>query len=93
MAARKKKPAPYTSDSLAATRRMIAPGPLHEEQAIIHDLLFRYRNLQSVLRHYDRSTGATIAAEAEKLHKEAWRRIEQLPEGALRSNLSRRMYE
>jgi hypothetical protein len=89
----KKKQAPYTSTTLAVSRRMIAPGPLHEEQAIIHDLMTRYRHLQSTLPHYDRKTGAPIAAEAERLRQEAWRRIEQLPEGDLRKNLSRAMYE
>ena len=93
MTSRKKKPAPYTSESLEVSRRMIAPGPLHEEHAIIYDLMTRFRQLQSTLRHYDRSTGKPIAAEAEKLRKEAWKRIEALPEGDLRTNLSRRMYE
>jgi hypothetical protein len=88
-----KKPVPYTSESLAVSRRMIVPGPFHEEHAIIYDLMTRFRHLQSTLRYYDRGTGAPIAAEATRLHKEAWRRIEQLPEGELRSNLSRRMYE
>lgn len=89
----KKKSAPYTSDSLAVSRRMIAPGPLHEEQAIIYDLMTRFRHLESTLPYYDRKTGAPIAAEAEKLRQEARRRIEALPEGDLRTNLSRRMYE
>ncbi len=94
MAARKKKkPEPYISSTLGVSRRMIAPGPFHEEQAIIHDLLFRYRNLQSTLRYYDRTTGKPLADEADKLHAEAWRRIEQLPEGDLRRNLARKMYE
>lgn len=93
MATRKRKQAPYASESLAVSRRMIAPGPLHEEHAIIYDLMTRYRHLQSSLRYYDRKTGAPIAAEAAKLHQETWRRIEQLPEGELRANLSRRMYE
>ena len=88
-----KKPAPYTSNSLAVSRRMIAPGPLHEEHAIIYDLMTRYRHLQSTLRLYDRTTGAPIAEEAARLHAEAWRRIEQLPEGDLRTNLSREMYK
>ena len=91
MAARKKR-APYTSESLAVSRRMIAPGPLHEEHAIIYDLMTRYRHLQSTLPYYDRKTGAPIAAEAEKLRQEAWRRIERLPEGELRTSLSREMY-
>lgn len=93
MAARKKKQTPYTSESLAVSRRMVAPGPLHEERAIIRDLISRYRRLQSTLALYDRRTGAPIAAEAERLHQEAWRRIEQLPEGDLRTNLSREMYK
>ena len=86
MAARRKKQAPYMS------RRMIAPGPLHEEHAVIYDILNRYRHLQSTLRYYDRTTGKPIAAEADKLRQEAWLRIEQLPEGELRANLSREMY-
>jgi hypothetical protein len=93
MPARKKKQVPYTSESLAVSRRMIAPGPLHEEHAIIYDLMTRKRHLDSTLRYYDRGTGAPIAAEAARLHKEAWRRIEQLPEGDLRTNLSREMYK
>jgi hypothetical protein len=91
--ARKKKQPPYASESLAVSRRMVAPGPLHEERAIIHDLMTRYRHLQSTLPYYDRTTGKPIADEAEKLRKEAWRRIEALPEGDLRSNLTRRMRE
>lgn len=88
-----KKTAPYTSESLAVSRRMIAPGPLHEEHAIIYDLMTRYRHLQSSLAYYDRTTGAPIAAKAKRLHQEAWKRIEQLPEGELRTNLSREMYK
>ena len=90
---RKKKPSPYTSDTLAVSRRMIAPGPLHEEQAVIYDLMTRYRHLQDTLAFYDRGTGKAIADEAEKLRQEAWRRIEALPEGTLRTNYTRRMYE
>lgn len=92
MPTRKKKQKPYTSETLAVSRRMIAAGPLHEEQATIYDLMWRYRNLQSTLPYYDRKTGAPIAAEAEKLRQEAWRRIEKLPEGELRTNLTRQMY-
>ncbi len=88
---RSKQLPPYTSETLAVSRRMIAPGPLHEERAIIHDLIARFRHLQSTLRLYDRSTGKPIAAEAEKLHQEAWRRIEALPEGELRANLTRQL--
>ncbi len=93
MAIRKKKQAPYASESFAVSKRMVAPGPLHEEHAIIYDLMTRYQHLQSTLRYYDRKTGAPIAAEAEHLRKETWRRIEQLPEGELRTNLSREMYK
>lgn len=74
MPARKKKPSPYTSESLAVSRR----GPLHEERAIIYDLMSHYRHLQSTLAYYDRSTGKPIADEAEKLRQETWRRIEAL---------------
>jgi hypothetical protein len=90
---KKRKPAPYTSSSLAVSRRMIAPGPLSEEHAIIHDLLWRWRNLQSTLPLYDRATGRPIAEEAERLRQQAWDRIEQLPAGDLRSNLTREMYK
>lgn len=90
---KKRSPKPYTSESLAVSRRMIAPGPLHEEHAIIYDLMTRYRHLQSTLAYYDRGTGKPIAAEAEKLRQETWDRIEQLPEGELRKNLTREMYE
>ena len=96
MAARKKTPkkaAPYTSESLAVSRRMIAPGPLFEERAIIHDLLWRYRHLQSTLRYVDRTEGKAIAEEAAKLRDEAWRRIQELPEGDLRTNLTREMHK
>jgi hypothetical protein len=88
-----KKQAAYASESLAVSRRMIAPGPLHEEQAVIFDLMTRYRHLNSSLAYYDRTTGKPIAAEAEKLRQEAWRRIEALPEGTLRTNLAREMYK
>lgn len=94
MAARRKpskKPAPYTSESLAVTRRLIAEGPFREERAIIHDLLWRYGHLQSTLRYVDRAEGEPIAKEAEKLRQEAWRRIEELPEGDLRTNLTREL--
>lgn len=93
MPARKKKLSPYTSESLAVSRRMIAPGPLHEEHAVIYDLMTRYRHLQSTLRYYDRATGKPIADEAEKLRQETWRRIEALPDGDLRTNLTREMYK
>jgi hypothetical protein len=75
------------------TRRSIAPHPLREEHAIIEDLMKRWRHLQSTLAYYDHATGEPIAAEAEKLRQEAWRRIELLPEGPLRTNLTREMYE
>lgn len=91
--ASKKKPAPYTSSSLAVSRRMIAPGPLREERAILHDLMWRWRSLQSALPLYDRATGRPIAEEAERLRQQAWDRIEQLPAGDLRSNLTREMYK
>jgi hypothetical protein len=91
--ASKKKLPPYTSDSLAVSRRMIAPGPLHEEHAIIHDLMTRWRHLQSTLRYYDRTTGKPMAEEAERLRQQTWDRIEQLPAGELRTNLEREMYK
>jgi hypothetical protein len=94
-AARKKpqkKPAPYTSESIAVSRRMVAPGPLYEERAIIHDLMWRYGHLQGTLAYYDRAAGKPIAEEAEKLRQEIWRRIEQLPEGDLRAHLTQEMY-
>ena len=88
----RKKAAPYTSESLAVSRRMVAAGPLHEERAIIHDLIWRYGHLQGTLRYVDRSEGKTIAEEAEKLRQEAWRRIQELPEGDLRTNLTRELH-
>ena len=88
-----KKLPPYTSSTLAVSRRMIAPGPLHEEHAVIYDLMNRWHHLSSTLALYDRKTGEPIAAEAEKLRKAAWERIERLPEGTLRTNLTRQMYE
>jgi len=93
MAAKKtNKPAPYTSPSLAVSRRMIATHPLHEEHAIIYDIMTRKRHLDMTLKYHDRGTGKYIADEAAKLHAEAWKRIEQLPEGELRTNLEREMY-
>lgn len=89
----KKKLPAYTSGSLEVSRRMIAPGPLREEHAIIHDLMWRWRNLQSTLPYYDRTIGKPIAEEAEHLRQQAWERIEQLPEGDLRANLTREMYK
>ena len=86
-----KKAAPYTSESLAVSRRMVASGPLHEERAILHDLLWRYGHLQSTLRYVDRTEGKSIAEEAAKLRDEAWRRIQELPEGDLRTNLTREL--
>lgn len=87
----KKSAAPYTSESLAVSRRMVALGPLYEERAIIHDLIWRYGHLQGTLRYLDRSEGKPVAEEAEKLRQEAWRRIEELPEGDLRTNLTREL--
>ena len=91
--AAKKKLPPYASSSLAVSRRMLAPGPLHEERAIVYDLMTRYRHLQSTLRLYDRTTGKPIAEEAARLHRQAWDRIEQLPAGDLRANLERELYK
>ena len=95
MTARKasKKLPSYTSGTLAVSRRMVAPGPLHEEQAIIHDLMTRWRHLQSTLRYYDRTTGKPIAEEAERLRQQTWDHIEALPVGELRTNLEREMYK
>ena len=56
-------------------------------------LMTRYRHLQSTLRYYDRATGKPIADEAEKPPQETWRRIEALPEGDLRANLTCEMYK
>lgn len=91
--ATKKKPKPYASESLAVSRRMVAPGPLHEERSIIYDLMTRFRHLQSTLPYYDRKTGEPIAAAAETLRQETWRRIKALPQGELRTNLTREMYQ
>ena len=91
---RGKRPAPsYTSDTLAASRRMVAPGPDHEELAVIHDLSWRYRNLQSQLRYYDRRTGEPIAKEAEVMRKEAERRIALLPDADLRERMTAHLYK
>jgi hypothetical protein len=90
-AAKKKKAVPYTSESLAVTRRLMAPGPLLEERAIINDLIWRYGHLQGTLRYVDRSEGEAIAKESHKLRDEAWRRIQELPEGDLRTNLTREL--
>lgn len=75
------------------TRRLIAPGPFHEEHAIILDLMTRWRSLASTLRYYDRKTGKPIAEEAERYRVQAWNRIERLPASELRSNLEREMYK
>jgi len=94
MAARRKTPkkaAPYTSESLAVTRRLMAEGPFREERAIIHDLIWRYGHLQGTLRYLDRTEGKSVAEEAEKLREEAWRRIQELPAGDLRTNLTREL--
>ena len=76
---RKKLP-PYTSDTLAVSRRMVGAGPHHEEQSIIYDLTWRYKNLKSTLAYYDRTQGKAIAEEANKLADEARRRIEAYPD-------------
>ena len=88
---RSRKTDAYTSSSLAVSRRMISPGEHFEERAIIHDLMSRFRSLESSLGYYDHATGRSIAAEASKLRAQAWERIERLPVGQLRSNLSREM--
>jgi hypothetical protein len=95
MAAKRKQkvPAPYTSSSLEVSRKMVAPGPLHEEQSIIHDLIWRYKGLQSSLPYYDRTTGKPIAEEAERLRKEAWQRIEKLPDAKMREAYVRSLYQ
>lgn len=82
--------APYTSSTLATSRRMLAPGPHHEAHAIIYDLMTRASHLEATLRYYDRSTGKGIADQALALRHEAQRRIKRLPAGELRDNLTRR---
>lgn len=69
----------------------MAEGPFREERAIIHDLIWRDGHLQGTLRYVDRAEGKSIADEAEKLRQEAWRRIQALPEGDLRANLTREL--
>ncbi len=79
---------PYTSSSLAVSRRMLAPNQEHfEEQAILHDIKSRYRHIQGVLPHYHRSTPASkeLAREAEDLVKEWHDRVEALPNGELKN--------
>lgn len=88
-----KRPIPYTSDTLAVSRRMVASGPDHAQLAVIHDLTWRYHNRQSQLRHYDRRTGEPIAKEAEDLRKKAERRIALLPDAGLRERLTRELYK
>jgi hypothetical protein len=87
------KKAPHSEPTRAVSRHMIAvSGTLHEQHAIIKDLMARYQKLVSTLPNQDRKTSSPIAMEATQLHKEAWRRIEQLPEGPLRDNFMRKMY-
>jgi hypothetical protein len=90
---RKKKSAAYWSDTIEVSRKMIAPGPHHEEHAVIYDLMHRARNREQLLPHYDRKTGEPIAQEANRLREEAQRRIEALPDGDLRRNLTRRNWD
>lgn len=82
--------APYTSSTIATSRKMIARGPHHEAHAIIYDLMTRASDLESTLRYYDRTTGKAIADQALALRDEAQRRIKQLPAGDLRDNLTQR---
>lgn len=88
-----KKPAAYWSDTIEVSRKMIAPGPHHEEHAVIYDLMTRARSREQVLPHYDRKTGEPILQEANKLREEAQRRIDALPDGELRKILARRNWD
>ena len=72
---------------------MIAPGTFHEQVASIRDLLVRYRGLVSTLPGHDPKTGTAAASEAAQLHKEIYRRVEQLPAGVLRDHLTRELYK
>lgn len=90
---RKKKLKPYTSSSLAASRRMLAQGQPHfEEQAILHDIQSRYRHIQGVLPHYHRSTPESkqMARESEELFADWHARVAALPEGELKAGYVRR---
>lgn len=80
---------PYSSSTLATSRRMIAEGPHHEARAIIYDLMHRAGNLESTLRYYDHAQGKAIGEQARELRSEAQRRIKRLPAGDLRDNLTR----
>jgi len=90
--ARTKRPAPYTSDTLATSRKMVADGPLHEERAVIRDLMWRRKSLTQALPHYDRKTGKPLAEQAQKLREETQRRIDALPE-SMRAWLTRENWE
>lgn len=71
---------------------MIEPGLLFEERAILHDLLSRIRSLKSTLPYYDRKQGKAISQQTADLREDAQKRVEQLPDGPLRSNLTREIY-
>lgn len=81
---------PYTSSSLATSRKMVASGsPHYEAHAIIYDLMTRASHLEATLRYYDHAAGKQIADQALVLRNEAQRRIKRLPSGDLRDNLTR----
>jgi len=89
----KKLPA-YKSDTLEASRRLMGSGPFLEERAIIHDLRSRAKNLESSLRTYSWNdpNGKAVALKVSQLRQQALDRIEQLPEGDLRTNMLRNLY-
>lgn len=91
----RKRAVPYTSDTLATSRKMVADGALHEARAVIYDLMWRARSREQMLPYYDRKTGKPFAEEARRFRDEAQRRIDELPVAseALKRNLTRQNWE
>jgi len=86
---------PYTSDTLAVSRRMVSEGPLREERAVLHDLVWRIRHRAGLLRYLDRRQGEPVAAEVAALRADAQRRAEALPasEAQLRAHYEREIWK
>jgi len=76
----KAKLPPYTSDSLAVSRRMVAAGPDHERRAILHDILSRLKNRTSLRRYTDRGDpyGDKLEREIQALRADAVRRLDAM---------------
>jgi hypothetical protein len=88
-----KKPRPYSSSTFEVSKRMLAPGQSYfEEQAIVYDLISRIGSLKSTLPYYDRTMGKPIADEIAELRREAMKRLEDLPEGAMRQRYEREIW-